>query len=316
MAEQEQQVKKNMHPRNKHRFGYDFKALSITVPELADHIEMNKYGNESIDFAAPQAVKWLNKALLKHFYGIDYWEIPSGYLCPPIPGRADYIHYLADLLSSGNNGLIPKGKSIKGLDIGTGANCIYPLIGNSEYGWSFSASETDEIAAESALKIVEANKLNNTIDIRVQTSATDIFKNIIKEDEKFDFTLCNPPFHASAIEAMAGTSRKWRNLGYKEKKKQLLNFGGQHNELWTKGGEEAFVSTMINQSLQFKSQCFWFTTLISKHSTLPRVYKELKYADALEVKTFDMAQGQKISRFVAWTFLSKPEQKSWIKTRW
>jgi 23S rRNA (adenine1618-N6)-methyltransferase len=316
MAEQIKQEKKGLHPRNKHRFGYDFRALITTTPELSGFIEKNKQGNDTIDFANPIAVKTLNKALLIHYYNINYWEIPQGYLCPPIPGRADYIHHIADLLSSCNKGKIPVGKSIKGLDVGTGSNCIYPLIGNSEYGWSFLGSEIDPGATESAMKIIKENKLEEFIDIKIQKSSQDIFNELINSSDKFDFSLCNPPFHSSAIEAMEGTSRKWKNLGYKEKKQQLLNFGGKSNELWVKGGEKAFVSNMIQQSALFKSQCFWFSSLISKESNLPKVYMELKKAGALEVKTINMAQGQKISRFVAWTFLSKKEQEDWAKNRW
>ena len=68
---------------------------------------------------------------------------PSGYLCPPIPGRVDYIHYLADLLAESNNQEIPRGSGIKALDIGTGASLVYPLTGNSEYGWTFTGVDID-----------------------------------------------------------------------------------------------------------------------------------------------------------------------------
>ena len=58
----------------------------------------------------------LNRALLKADYGIDFWDIPPNYLCPPIPGRVDYIHHLADLLARSNNNEIPRGPQIKALD--------------------------------------------------------------------------------------------------------------------------------------------------------------------------------------------------------
>lgn len=121
-----------LHPRNKHRSNYDFAALTKSLPALKPYVAINKYGNESIDFSDPAAVKALNKALLSHFYNIANWDIPEGYLCPPIPGRADYIHYLADLLEEEEPLL--KGKNIKVLDIGIGANCVYPIIGHQEYG--------------------------------------------------------------------------------------------------------------------------------------------------------------------------------------
>ncbi|MBC7494605.1 MAG: RlmF-related methyltransferase, partial [Flavobacterium sp.] len=118
--------KTRLHVRNKHRERYNLKALIESVPELAQYVSLNIYNDESIDFFNPEAVKALNKALLKHHYQIDHWNIPPNYLCPPIPGRADYIHYIADLLCGSNYGKIPKGNLVTCLDIGVGANCVYP----------------------------------------------------------------------------------------------------------------------------------------------------------------------------------------------
>lgn len=309
--------KSDLHPRNKHRFRYDFDQLSLACPDLSSFVSLNKYNNQSIDFSDPLAVKTLNKALLKYFYTVSNWDIPANYLCPPIPGRADYIHYIADLLSASNNGLLPQGKSIKVLDIGVGANCVYPLIGNSEYGWHFVGSDIDPVAIRSAKQIIAANgSLNETIECRLQKSSSSIFKDIIKRGELFDMTICNPPFHASLAEAEAGTERKWKNLGIKKDSKTDLNFGGQNTELWCQGGEESFVSKMIEQSAQLPTTCFWYSTLISKKSNLPAVYKALQKVKAVDVKTIEMAQGQKVSRIVAWTFLNKNEQNDWRSKRW
>jgi len=149
--------KSSLHPRNRHRERYDFKQLIESCPELAQFVKINIYNDESIDFSDPEAVKMLNKALLKRYYEIDNWNIPQNYLCPPIPGRADYIHHIADLLCSNNYGKIPTGEKIKCLDIGVGANCVYPIIGNKEYGWSFIGSDIDPVAIGSATKIIELN---------------------------------------------------------------------------------------------------------------------------------------------------------------
>ncbi|MCO6561362.1 MAG: RlmF-related methyltransferase, partial [Gilliamella sp.] len=121
--------KLQLHCRNKHQNGYDFTKLIKILPELSRYVNQNSYGNLSIDFADPMAVKQLNKALLLNDYQINYWDIPDGFLCPPIPGRSDYIHYLADLLAQDNQNSIPTGKQIRVLDIGVGANVIYPIIG-------------------------------------------------------------------------------------------------------------------------------------------------------------------------------------------
>ncbi|WP_214226906.1 23S rRNA (adenine(1618)-N(6))-methyltransferase RlmF [Pedobacter sp. B4-66] len=309
--------KTSLHPRNKHRFRYDFPELIKSHPELKNYVAVNSYGDQSIDFSDPAAVKSLNKALLKHFYGISYWDIPAGYLCPPIPGRADYVHYLADLLASVNNGVVPTRKSIRGLDVGIGANCVYPIVGHQEYGWSFVGSEINSEAIKAAKAIVSANpELANAVVCRPQSNKHHIFKGIIKPGDLFDFSMCNPPFHSSAEEAQAGTKRKLQNLGKQRGKGVTLNFGGQNTELWYEGGEVGFIRNMIEESAAFGNQCLWFSTLVSKSSNLPFIYKMLQYAKVAEVRTVEMAQGQKISRFVAWTFMDLQKQDSWVKTRW
>jgi len=309
--------KLRLHPRNKHRERYNFKELINSCPELAQFVSLNAYNDDSIDFFNPEAVKMLNKALLKRYYDINKWDIPVNYLCPSVPGRADYIHYMADLLSSFNDGKIPKGSPIKCLDIGIGASCIYPIIGNKEYGWSFTGSDIDAASIESASKIVEWNPvLKGKIEFRLQHNPNDIFYGIIQKDECFDLSICNPPFHASMAEAQFGTLRKLSNLKHEKITKPTLNFGGQSNELWCKGGEGQFVRNMIHQSKQFSASCFWFSTLISKQSHIASAYKALKKAEAIEVKTIPMGQGNKTSRIIAWTFLSREQQQKWVNTRW
>lgn len=309
-------IKTQLHPRSQHRTRYNFDELIKSHTELGDFVAPNDYGDNSIDFFNPEAVKALNTALLKHHYKVEFWDIPKHYLCPPIPGRADYIHNIADLLKVGHTD-IPKGRHIKGLDIGVGANCIYPIIGNHEYGWSFIGSDTDETAITSAKTIEQCNSnLKSNIEIRRQETPNAFFKGILKEDERIDFTICNPPFHATLRDAQKASSKKLRNLKGKSKGKPVLNFGGQHNELWTKGGEARFVKDMIYESKHFGKQCFWFTSLISKETTLKPSYKSLQKVTASDIKTIEMGQGHKISRFIAWTFLSPQEQKQWRTERW
>ncbi len=308
--------KSGLHPRNKHRSRYDFQLLIDACPELKQYVSINQFNVETIDFTNPQAVKLLNQALLKQFYDVQHWDIPKNYLCPPIPGRADYIHNIADLLSSSNGGTIPKGKSVTVLDIGVGANCIYPLLGHKEYGWQFIGSEVDSIALKVATQIVQSNSFSSFIDLRQQTNSSLIFKGVVKPNEFIDITLCNPPFHSSAAEANEGSHKKWKNLGYKKTDKPVLNFGGQTSELWCKGGEVAFVTKMIEESLLIKEQCLWFTSLISKSESLPTIYSALKKAGAISVKTINMSQGNKISRFVAWTFLTETQHIQWSLKRW
>ena len=294
---------KTLHLRNFHNNRYDFKELIRTKPQLQEFVKPNKYGDLSIDFANPQAVITLNQALLAHFYGIKNYTIPNGYLCPPIPGRADYIHHIADLLASCNKGIIPKGKAVIGLDVGIGANGIYAIIGASVYDWDFVGSDIENESIKSVENIVNSNEsLKEKIECKLQTNPENIFTGIIKADDFYDFTLCNPPFHKSLKDAMDGNKRKVQNLTKQKTTKSTLNFGGKNNELWCKGGEIAFITKMIKESFEFKNNVFWFTTLVSKKENLPFIYKALEDIKAVQVKTINMSQGQKITRVVAWTF--------------
>ena len=310
-----QEEKTNLHSRNLHRNRYDFPQLINKNPDLKEFVFVNNYKDETIDFKNPKAVKALNKAILKYHYKIDFWDIPEGFLCPPIPGRSDYIHYLADLLASCNDGIIPRSKLIKVLDIGVGANCIYPLIGYKEYNWHFVGSEINSLAIRAAKNIIDANSLSKVIEIRKQNSDNYIFEGIVRLGEKFDLTMCNPPFHNSATDALHGTKRKLKNLGQNEKE-PVLNFGGQNYELWCNGGEQAFISRIIKESLKHSKSIFWFTSLVSKKDSLPEAYKALENIKAFDVRTIEMAQGQKVSRILAWTFLTKIEQEQWQAMRW
>lgn len=296
-------VKESLHARNLHRGQYDFGALCKAYPSLRGFVYTNPYGSESVDFSDPSAVKALNAALLKYFYGVEKWDLPAGYLCPPIPGRADYIHYAADLLAETNNGQVPTGSKARVLDIGTGANCIYPLIGHSVYGWQFVGTDIDPIAIRNAKSIISQNEhFRDHIELRLQTHTGDIFKGMVGPDEYFDLVVCNPPFHASQREAMAAATTKRRNLKISGDHKMKLNFGGQNAELWCPGGEVAFIRRMVQQSIPIGRQCKWFTSLVSKKETLPLVHQALAKANAKEIRVISMAQGQKVSRMVGWSF--------------
>ena len=310
--------KPKLHPHNKHIERYDLQALAITNPALSSFVQLNIHGNETIDFTKPEAVKALNKALLQYHYNITFWDIPEHYLCPPIPGRADYIHHMADLLQVHNYGTIPTGtEKITCLDIGVGANCVYPIIGINEYNWSFIGVDIDSVAVESAKEIVNQNAvLKGKVDIRLQPNPKDTFYGAITKDEIVDITICNPPFHASLEEATKGTVRKVWNLSGDKSVKPILNFGGQNTELWCEGGEKRFIRDMIRERKKFGEHCFWFSTLVSKQSNLKGIYETLKAVEAVAIETIPMGQGNKSSRIVAWTFLTKEQQKAWKDMRW
>ena len=296
---------KNLHPNNKHNSDYNFTELIESYPALKEFVFTNSYGTKTIDFANPEAVKAINTALLFKYYNISFWDFPDDNLCPPIPGRVDYIHYLNDLLNT--SGITT---NVKLLDVGTGANCIYPILGNAEYKWEFKGTDIDKKSLDRAEKIIKKNKLTEFIKLKHQKDSSQIFKGILNETDKFSATICNPPFYKSQEDAMQANARKLEGLGNSSNSK-TRNFSGKQQELWYKGGEKAFVHTYLYESSMFKNQCFWYTTLVSKKENAESMLSSLKKLGATEIKTIPMHQGNKVTRIVAWTFLSKEDQKSW-----
>lgn len=297
-----------MHPRNRHQGRYDFARLLKACPALSAHLVTTPRGDASIDFSDPSAVRELNRAILRSDYGIAHWDLPDGALCPSIPGRADYLHGLADLLAESADGTVPRGPAIRVLDVGTGASCIYPLLGHAEYGWRFVGSDIDATSLQVATAIVHANRLDKAITLRRQPRRGHVFRGVVREDERFDLTLCNPPFHASAREAAGANQRKLRQLGAaaapasRQAATPALNFGGHAHELWCAGGEAEFLRRMVRESAEVGDQVRWFSSLVAKAGHLPALRKQLREVGATDVREVPMAQGSKQSRFVAWTF--------------
>ena len=296
---------KNLHPNNKHRKGYNFKELCKVYTGLHDFVFVNKYQTETIDFANPKAIKALNSALLFTHYNVGFWDFPDDNLCPPIPGRVDYIHYLADLLETSKIKT-----NVRILDSGTGASCIYPLLGNAVYHWQFVGTDIDKKSIGSAKNILKKNMLTDVIELKQQVDLTHIFEGILTKESKYSATMCNPPFYKSQEEAMEANARKLEGLGTSDAI-ETRNFSGKQQELWYKGGEKAFVHTYLYESSQFKTHCFWYSTLVSKKKNLESIYNSLKKLGATAIKTIPMRQGNKITRIVAWTFLTEDEQKKW-----
>lgn len=285
-----------MHPKNKHKSGYNLEVLTEVYPDLEAYVFENKYNTQTIDFVDPKAVKALNTALLFKDYNIKFWEFPDTNLCPPIPGRVDYIHHIATLLeATGIN------DTITVLDIGTGATCIYPILGQAEYGWDFVGTDIDEASLACAQKIIDKNKLNAAITLRRQQNPSHILKGVIRETDAFSVSICNPPFFKSEAEALEATTKKLKGLK-NESGQVIRNFSGTQNELWYRGGEKAFLHNYIFESTFYKTQCLWFTSLVSKKDLVRGLKTSLKKLGATEVKVINMGQGNKASRILAWTF--------------
>ncbi|WP_405606047.1 23S rRNA (adenine(1618)-N(6))-methyltransferase RlmF [Polaribacter sp. Asnod1-A03] len=281
---------KGLHPKNKFNKGYNFDELLKNNPTLKDYVTNNTFGNLSIDFSNPIAVKELNKGLLFSYNKISNWNFSDENLCPPIPGRLDYIHHLSDLLSLE--------KDIKILDIGTGASCIYPLLGVAEYDWNFVGSDISLDSLDYAQDIIDDNNLDSYIELRQQFNEEHILKGILEEDDFFSATMCNPPFYRSAEEAQGANRRKARNLG----NNAVRNFSGNNNELWYVGGEKAFLHNYLYESSLFKEKSKWFTSLVSKKENVESLEKSSKKLGVVEFKVIPMNQGNKVTRIVCWRF--------------
>jgi len=293
-----------LHPRNIHQGRYNLDVLVKTLPELSQIIFENGHGQQSLDFANPIAVKLLNKALLLQYYEVTYWDIPEGYLCPPIPGRADYLHHVADLLARDHGRKIPLGEGIQLLDLGVGANLIYPILGTSLFGWNFVGTEIDHKALSNAASLIAANpRMEGKVSLRFQADAQLIFDSVVEAGDFFEACICNPPFHESAEVAREGSKRKIKNLKGLTTANPVLNFGGQATELWTVGGEIGFIGRMIRESVAIQSQVGWFTVLVSKGTHLSYFQGQLEKAGVKSQRVIEMGQGNKRSRILAWSFL-------------
>lgn len=280
---------KSLHKKNVHNNGYDFQFLAEKFPELKGFI-IEKYEKETIDFSNPVAVKTFNKALLVAHYGLNYWEFPTTNLCPPIPGRVDYIHHVYDIISGEKN--------VRILDIGTGASCVYPLLGASVYDWKFVGTDIDKKSLKFAEKNVLENGLETQIQLRLQAKKEHVLEGVLHKEDAFTCTMCNPPFYKSEQEALFANTRKSKNLGTKEQR----NFSGTANELWYKGGEKAFLHTYLYESSQYPTASLWFTSLVSQKENVKSLESSGKKLGVKELKVIPMHQGNKITRIVCWRF--------------
>jgi len=290
-----------MHLQNPYSKRYDLKRLVKHYAALQKHLVLNPSGEETIDFSSSSAVYALNKALLLADFKLEDYHLPTGYLIPPIPGRLDYLLHVRDFLSEKFNVAIDA--KLHGLDIGTGANGIYCILGAQHFNWTMVGTESDAKAVEIAIANIKLTKaLQDKVELRHQKNKSFLFKTIIQSQERFDFTICNPPFHSSKEEAIKGSLRKFKNLGGATDKKEFsLNFEGQANELWCNGGEALFIKRLIKESTLFKDQVKVFTSLVAKADNLPKIEKQLKKAKA-NYHIIPMEQGHKKTRCILWWF--------------
>lgn len=170
-----------LHVRNRHRLGYDMARLGIRHPALNHFLFERPDGVLTVDFSHPSAVSALNAALLSVDYGIEM-SLPPGYLVPAVPGRADYVHILADLLAEEGSGRVPQGEAIVGLDVGVGASGIYPLLAHAEYGWRFIGIDVSAQALENCGRLARLNRVQ--LELRRQNDARFILRSVLRNTDR------------------------------------------------------------------------------------------------------------------------------------
>ncbi|KAI4297737.1 hypothetical protein L6164_037608 [Bauhinia variegata] len=334
-----------IHPKNKYSENPpDFSLLASLYPSFQPFVYYSRDGRPRIDWTDFNATRELTRILLLHDHGLNWW-IPDGQLCPTVPNRSNYIHWVEDLLSSN---IVPKtnstGVKVRGFDIGTGASCIYPLLGASLLGWTFVGSDVTDVALEWARKNVSSNpQISELIEIRRVESnrntlclegfeesvyggskmkssgdfdtevtpgplaAPDLHVNknkiyhgppilvgVVKDDEKFDFCMCNPPFFESLEEA--GLNPK-------------TSCGGTPEEMVCPGGELAFITRIIEDSAVLNHSFRWYTSMVGRKSNLKNLVSKLWEVGVTIVKTTEFVQGKTSRWGLAWSFLPLAQMK-------
>jgi len=290
---------------------YNLEQLSKTHPALSSYIIDGKSGT-TIDFGNADAVKALNTALLISDYGLTSYDLPDGYLVPGVTGRRKYIDQVATLLMSKDRKKHNLKKRVIA-DIGVGANCIYPIIGHKAYGWKFVGVDNNQEAVNTALGIITANDLSESIGLRFQSDENQIIEGWITEDDYFDSMVCNPPFYDSNLEADQHIQRKSSGL---KLSKVSRSFAGKPHELIAEGGELGFVSRYIEESKQFGAQVYSYTCLISSAVNLPTLENLLKELECTERRVLITSTSNKASRVLVWSFLTPKQREAWREYRW
>ncbi|KAL5520493.1 hypothetical protein ACEPAG_9717 [Sanghuangporus baumii] len=286
-----------MHERNPYKTPIDFLSLSDQYPKLKHFLtkvrETNVY---TLDFKNVEAQRCLTEAILWHDFRLKLC-LPEGRLCPPVPNRLNYLLWIQDIVAESFR-ILGVSSEIVGIDIGTGASAIYPLLGcKSDPCWEFVGTEIDPVSYESALENVQQNNLADRITVMKVASSDFIFVPFQTEQNRtFTFTMCNPPFYADAeeIERSAGSKALEPNSACT----------GAEVEMITPGGEEAFVARMVveSTSAEIKDRCLWFTSMLGKLSSLEKIVEILRANKIDNYALTELVQGQTRRWAVAWSF--------------
>ncbi|XP_024941778.1 U6 small nuclear RNA (adenine-(43)-N(6))-methyltransferase isoform X2 [Cephus cinctus] len=283
-------LRKFMHPRNKYRDKPDFKKLAILYPEFGRNAITDLTGKVKINFKNEESLRVLTRILLKHDFGLEV-EIPKEKLVPALPLRLNYILWIEDLLR--HFGLTDISLA-HGLDIGTGAVCIYPLLLAKIYGCRMIGTEIQQSSIESALKNVKCNNLQDLIQV-IPVSKDTILENAVPKNETYSFSMCNPPFFE--------TNEVSENNGQRLPPRNAPT--GCKDELIVEGGEQKFVLKIIEDSMKMGDQIKIYTTMLGRKASLLFLLNEMAKKNISNVAWTEFCQGNTKRWGLAWTFLSR-----------
>ncbi|KAF3767237.1 hypothetical protein M406DRAFT_39337 [Cryphonectria parasitica EP155] len=227
------------------------------------------------------------RAILKPNDQLDFTD-PAA-----VPNRHNYILWLKQLLDSSSYNE-PGGK-LSGLDIGTGASCIYPLLGCAQRPWSFIATDIDADNLKHAIKNVALNSFEDRIRI-VSRKPEDL---LIPLEElnlsHIDFVMTNPPFYQSEAEMLKSAAKKSRP--------PHSACTGAPVEMVCDGGEVAFVSRILEESLVLKDRVQWYTSMFGMVSSLEVMVEKVRERGINNYAVMEFLQGNKTRRWaLAWSF--------------
>ncbi|KAJ2332262.1 Methyltransferase-like protein 16 [Coemansia sp. RSA 2681] len=278
-----------------------YRALADKYAELKPYLAATSSQHSTIDFKHPDAVRVLNQALLSVYFGLRI-HLPSNSLCPTVSNRLNYVKWLsANIVSE----FIPG--PLSGLDIGTGASCIYPLLG-ARYlpQCSFVGTDINEDSVATALANVAQNELQGRIKVFLNNDRQTTLPldapgfpqpNVDADGSSFAFCMCNPPFYESSDERERLRQMK---LGAPS-----LNTIAKDDELYTEGGEEAFLARLVDESATMAGRIKWYTTMVGKKSTLALLKARLRGVGAKQAREGVLIQGRTTRWVLAWSFLGQ-----------
>lgn len=107
--------------------------------------------------------------------------------------------------------------------------------------------------------------------------------------------MCNPPFYTSQAELLSSAAQKLRPPN--------SACTGTATEMVTPGGEVAFVSRMIAESLLLRERVQWYSSMLGKLSSVSVIVEKLRSAGIGNYAITEFVQGSKTRRWaVAWSF--------------